>query len=413
MEDRMRNTISVLLVSLFSVISLAQASDSPKNWTFLIYLNGNNSLDDFGTTNLNQMEKVGSTDQVNVVVQWASMAAGKTQRLLVKKIDESGKVSSPVIQDMGQVDMGDYNTLVDFVKWGVANYPAQHYFIDVWDHGSGWHQLQSMNHVTQGITKGPIHAQDISLDENTGHWITTEQLGLAMGEAAKIIGHKVDLYGSDACLMAMAEVAGEMTDSVQYFVGSQQTEPGAGWPYTELLTRWNAQANATAADVSKILTEEYVKSYQSGGSNSPDEVTFSGFDLSKMADLDATLSALGAKLRAVDSTERAKLVSAIGSAQSFTNQDYDDLLDYLNLIKQANVRNLVPADFADVETAAKAFIIANADTDTFSRATGLSIWLPADKSTYSTYSDRYNGLKFSAASSWGATLASLFQDSRN
>ena len=132
-----------------------------------------------------------------------------------------------------------------------------------------------------------------------------------------------------------------------------------------------------------------------------------------MADLDATLSALGAKLRAVDSTERAKLVSAIGSAQSFTNQDYDDLLDYLNLIKQANVRSLVPADFADVETAAKAFIIANADTDSFNRATGLSVWLPADKSTYSTYSDRYKGLKFNAVSNWGATLESLLQDSRN
>src|SRR4029079_1837579 len=149
-----------LSVLSFPVINTAQAQDAApqKQWTFLIYLNGNNSLDEFGPMNLNQAETVGSTDQINIVVQWASESAGTVKRLLVKKDNDPKKVTSPIIQDMGKVDMGDYNSLVDFVKWGAANFPAQHYFIDVWDHGSGWHSK-----MRSEITR------DISIDETTGN----------------------------------------------------------------------------------------------------------------------------------------------------------------------------------------------------------------------------------------------------
>ena len=109
-----------------------------------MYLNGNNSLDSFGPMNLNQMETVGSTAQLNMVVQWASMQNGTTKRLLVNKDNDKNKVTSKIIQDMGPVDMGDYKNLVEFVKWGAANFPAKHYFISVWNHGNGW-ELRSFD----------------------------------------------------------------------------------------------------------------------------------------------------------------------------------------------------------------------------------------------------------------------------
>src|SRR5207249_2834038 len=39
-------------------------------WTFLVYLDAANNLRDFGPLNFNQMEQVGSTADVNIVVQW-------------------------------------------------------------------------------------------------------------------------------------------------------------------------------------------------------------------------------------------------------------------------------------------------------------------------------------------------------
>src|SRR5207249_497818 len=98
-----------------------------------------------------------------------------------------------------------------------------------------------------------------------GNHITTLQLGQAIQEVSKAIGHKLDVYGSDACLMSMVEVAGEMSKSVDTFVGSEEVEPGEGWPYVTLLKRWSANPKSTPAQVGKILAEEYVKAYSTGG----------------------------------------------------------------------------------------------------------------------------------------------------
>jgi hypothetical protein len=116
MEDRMRKIFSLLTcVFLLTSISAASAATA-KDWTFLVYINGNNSLDEFGQTNLIQMEKVGTTDTVNVVAEWASKSTGKTSRLLVQKSTNPDEVTSPILQTLDNPDMGDWNTLVDFIN---------------------------------------------------------------------------------------------------------------------------------------------------------------------------------------------------------------------------------------------------------------------------------------------------------
>src|SRR6185312_17425586 len=235
-----------LTMTIFSANAHAEGTTAAqKDWTFLVYINGHNNLDSYGAQNIKSMEQVGSSDKLNIVVQWASLANNDTRRLLIQK-DTTGSqdVTSPVVQSLPRVDMGNYHSLVDFVKWGAQNYPAKHYFVAVWDHGNGWH-LQSMG--------GNMHANDISWDDDSGNNITTEQLGQAMGEIATAIGHKVDIYGSDACLMAMAEVAGEMKDSVSVFVGSQETEPGAGWPYATFLADWENNPSMSAQQIGATL----------------------------------------------------------------------------------------------------------------------------------------------------------------
>jgi hypothetical protein len=399
----MRKLLAVLAGSLFVVSSALAAQPVEKDWTLLVYLNGDNNLDSFGAVNIKQMEQVGSNDNVNVVVQWASLGAGTSKRLLVQKSTDPNNVTSPIVADIGKTDMGDYKSLIEFVRWGVQNYPAKHYFIDVWDHGAGWHSIQAM-----GKTGHTFHPNDISWDDNSGNYITTEQLGLALAESAKIIGHKVDIYGSDACLMAMAEVANEMADSVSYFAGSQETEPGAGWPYGDWLAQWANTPNAPATQVAKTLVDTYVKSYQ-GGSNGSGEVTFSAYDMSKLVDLDAAIANFGKKVRSLDATGKASLLNTAKTVQSFTDADYGDLLDFMGLIKSASIRGLDDRDVSEVVTAANAMIIGNADTTSFARARGMSIWLPTNHGDYDGNAARYKGLKFNAATDWGSTLDFLLQ----
>jgi hypothetical protein len=74
----MRHIISA--IALFSLFSTSALAGTPtKEWTFLVFLNGHNNLDSYGTLDLLEMEKVGSTDRVNVVVQWASASSESTK----------------------------------------------------------------------------------------------------------------------------------------------------------------------------------------------------------------------------------------------------------------------------------------------------------------------------------------------
>ncbi len=365
------------------VLSSISLADSAKEWTVLVYLNGHNSLDSFSKMNIDGMSQVGSDANVNIIVQWASIANGKTKRLYITK------GGFDVVEEMAPADMGDYNTLVDFAKWAAAKYPAKKYMVDVWNHGSGWH--------LQDINVG-FHVNDISYDDTTGHKITTEQLGVALGQIAQATGQKVELYASDACLMAMGEVAGEMTNSVKYFGGSQETEPGEGWPYQTFLGRLAAKPTMNGGDLAVALSEEYQKSY-SGGVYGNKEVTFSAWDLSKMDRFYAAVRALATELKGLDANQLKSAFTAIDQTQAFALYDYKDLADYTNNLKAANVR-VGDHALGEVTASMKELLLSVNVTDTYARAHGISVWLPSSKDDLTTYSDRYANLTFNKQTGW-------------
>ncbi len=385
--------LSLLMSGFFITQSTTAYAAQPKDWTFLVFLNGNNNLDSFGTMNLRQMEKIGSTDNVNIVVQWASMKTKKVERLLIKKGSQGTGVNSPVVQTL-KADMGDWHSVVDFVKWGAQNYPADHYFLDIWDHGSGWHD--KVGHAGK-IT-------DISWDELTGNHITTKQLGLALTESAKAIGHKIDLYASDACLMAMVEIANEVADSVSVFGGSQETEPGAGWPYDTFLQRLTKNPKSSPQEVGKMLSEEYAKSYQTGS----EHVTFSIFDLANLPALNKAISKFGQSMNAMSAETSKAVLEVASNSQNFTNSDYVDLIDFLNRLKSSSITSLDVNSVKALTDAAKNFIVTTNNVG-FPNANGVSIWIPTESYEYSQYASLYSQMKFDSETHWGDFLKQLIK----
>jgi hypothetical protein len=400
-----------LLMLGTSVNSFAQrtAGDQPKpvvkEWTFLVFLNGNNNLDSYGAKNINQMEAVGSNADINIVVQWASLQNGKTQRVYVQKDSNPNQVTSPIVEDMGaRVDMGDYRTLVEFVRWASVKYPAKHYFIDLWDHGSGWH-LQNLLLGKAGLSSDPSYSvTDISFDDKTGNKITTKQLGTALQEISQIIGHKVDILASDACLMAMAELGSEMKDSVQVMAGSEEVEPAAGWPYDKFFARWASNSRATANEVATYLTQEYLKSYSAGGSNGRSEVTFSAVDLSKMDRVESAIRTLGAQIRALNAADQSRVAQAAQDSISFAYSDYVDLGDFLVQLKKQNIQALNLQSMNDVRASLEDFVFVNGVSSKYQNAKGLAIWLPTSKYTYSNYISRYKELVFDRITQWSDAI---------
>lgn len=386
----------ILIMICLMFASFAKAADDVKEWTFLLFLNGNNNLDSFGDVNLKQMEEIGSNKNINLVVQWGSMSRKTVKRLYIKKSTNHNQVTSPVVQDIGAVDMGDYKELVKFLKWGHEKYPAKRYFVSVWNHGNGWHKNKPL--------PGGIQINDISYDDKTGNKITTEQLGIAMGEFAKILGRKVDLYGSDACLMSMVEVASEMSDSVSYFAGSQEVEPGYGWPYSTFIKEWTKNANIEGDKLGDILATEYLKAY-SGGIYGQNSVTFSILNLNKISQFENSVAGLAQELKSLTAGELNHVFDVSKKTQNFTYADYKDFSHFFNFLEAS--RYLSDKTNLSVTQSFNDFVISNKVSPTYADAKGLSIWLPESSWQFNSYQERYSKLKFNQRTNWLEFLAKL------
>lgn len=413
LKSRIMTVVSATLGMCALVTTLqAQADDRPteKEWTILTFMSGNNNLDDFGTADMNEMEQVGSTDTVNIVVQRGSAAATKVGRYLIQQDSDAAVIKTAPIEEFpdAQADMGSVKTLKEFLKWGVKNFPAKHYYVNVWNHGAGWHEADFQGPFDTFLNPG-MGIFDIAFDDKTGSFIKTEELGQALAEMKTLIGRKIDIYGSDACLMNMVEVGSEIADSVDIMVGSEEVEPVEGWPYDQWLKEWATTPGATPAQVAGALVRQYVASY-SGGSQGTKTVQLSALDLSKTAALQSAVKAFAGEITKVNATQKSKLVKELNNVFQFAYSDYADLGDMLTRTDGAKLEGLDGRFVKDAQNALKGYVLANAGSGTYATsAKGASIWLPLTKYTYETYKARYKGLKFNQATGWGDALAFLMK----
>ncbi len=370
----------------------AQSARAEKEWTFLVFLNGFNDLDSYGLMNMNDMEKVGSSDHVNVVVQWASMKKSTVQRILIQKDSDLQNVTSPVLENLGAVDMGSDEQLLAFLKWGSENFPAKKYFVNVWNHGNGWQRRVYGN-------------RDISYDDLTGNKITTEELGKVIRDFSTYIGKKVDIYGSDACLMSEAEVAAEMKDHVDVYAGSQDLEPAQGWPYSPFLSQWIARPEMNAEEVMILLSKEYVKAY-SGGVYGTRQVVFSGFRMSQFVQFENAMADFGRVLQYKAPANMEKVKQAIKSTQAFYWNGYRDIYHFTQQVES------LAGHFVEAEALRQAvneLIITNDVTSAYAnKAFGISVWLPTSTQALETYLKRYRNFEFDRQTQWSTFLDMVF-----
>lgn len=381
-----------------------QAKEAPKKkeWTFLVFLNGFNNLDSFGLEDINEMEKVGSTDKINVVVQWASLRTRTVKRLYIQKDNDMNQITSPVIEDLGAADMGSYKELEKFVAWGAKNYPAEHYFVDIWNHGNGW-QVDADGVVGAGVEAG---VRNISYDDIHGTEITTEELGQAMRTFAEIIGHKVDIVGMDACLMAMVEVAAELASSTQFLAASEDLEPGPGWPYDAFLTEWNKRNKASPKDVGRILTKAYVQSYWDES-----EISFGSYDLSKYGLFAEKTKTLFTKLQGCTPDDWKKAFKEIKTYPTYTHSSYVDMEYAFRGLEQQMCSQFGSGIFTawtHVRASLNKLVSYKESTPGHSDSPAtMSFWFPKSSYEYKQYKDRYQAMQFDRDTGWTKNIENM------
>jgi Clostripain family len=413
-----------------------------RHWTVLVYLAGDNSLDAAAVSDLNEMKRVGSTSVVTLVAQIDRSGSIGATRYLLRK---GTPLAKDIVKSLGETNTGDPAVLEAFAYWAIANYPADHYLLVIWNHGAGWDDsnlykgdyfggvpppvvrrgIVIKNSKRRGAKARPVRmgtvravskrarralfgstvrsmimSRAIAFDDQAKDFLDNMELKHLLTRIRRKLKRKIDIVGFDACLMSMIEVSYQIKDAVQVTCGSEEEEPNEGWPYNSILKALAAKPTMTPDDLATTIVDKYMASYQTG-----DDVTFSATALTAVPALAAAIGSLGkALLNAL--TTRSKLNAIVGArAQvqeySAPYDEYCDLADLCDLLPQHVADSAIRKACDNVRKALRSAVLATgAKGSRVAHSNGISIYFPKNQ-----VCPLYVNLDFAKANSWAAFIS--------
>jgi len=398
--------------------TLATDPDTPipdAEWTIIVYLDADNSLQTAGFNDLLEMEAVGSVGGVNVIVlmdsldaiegtHWYFIGQGETHADLATGLNDCDceKIAGGC---PGELNMGDPATLTYCLNTAAAYAPAKNYMVDLWDHGGGW----------WGVCYDETSISDAGVtDRLLMHEV---QIGIKDSKVS------LSIIGYDACFMGMVEVAYENRGLADYMVASITTVPGPGWDYTSWLNMVQ-QSDLSALAISKAIVDTYVDFYSvcSGvGLGGYPYTSMGVFDLSKVGDL---VLGVNNEVGGIDDLAQAlipmtadfSLRGIIESSESQTPQvqfhgeafPFTDIGYYVTLLaeKYPDVADVATRTLGLLTATVVYFDYVHPDSDMCLRAYGMSIYytISGDK-LYDNY--RTSGLDMVDDTQWDEFLWAL------
>lgn len=287
-----------------------------KDRTIMIYMVGSDLESMYGSASSDIKEMINSKadfENINILIY-----TGGAKKWYSEEIPEDKNAIFSVTNDgleklkvYEKKPMGNYKTLTEFLDYGYNNFKAEDYSLIFWDHGGG-----------------PIYG--FGVDEyNEKNYFTIEEIKKALEKSAFNGKNKLDLIGFDACLMSSAEVAFMLSDYAEYFIASQEIEPGEGWDY-HFLKEINTKT--TTEEMGKHIIDYYSDFYDKkiGGNG----ISLSLLKLSKIEKFEKSLNDLFEKVDDNLSVEFSSISRTRKNSKTYGKSaanDYD-LVDAYDLI---------------------------------------------------------------------------------
>ena len=300
------------------------------------YIIGSNLEDGQGCASLNIAQMKDATaqgDGVDFVIQ-----AGGSERWFTKGIEDStvgrylisGGELTEAQRLSSKLCMSEPDNLRDFIVWTKENYPADRYMLVMWDHGGG---------VASG------YGYD-DLNERTGdsETITASEIIGAVRDA----GVKFDLIGFDACLMQNIEYEVAFEPYADYYLGSEETEPGSGWHYTIGFGKLAEDPTMSTEDFGRAMMSAYDGMNRKMNDDEPlHNFTLSLVDLTLVRPvyerLEGIYSSATAEMKD-DVNVFGNMSAARSKAYEFADYEQVDLVSYLTTLKKADYTERVMKD---------------------------------------------------------------------
>ena len=273
------------------------------------------------------------------------------------------------------------------MEWGITNYPADRYALVIWNHGGGWREmeekkLEKAKAIGGGAGEPGASTRTVASDSTNGDELYMKEVQSAL-EAAKANVEqrfnrqvKLDVVGFDACLMGMVEVSYALRNAANYVVGSEQLEPGAGWPYNTILRDVAANPTMTPKELANTIVTRYGNSYSGG-------VTQSAVDVAALDNLAFKIDAFVAVANSEwDRLHAARTASMQYHVPGFSTTWGTDLWDFADKVSSQVTSTAVKNAAADVKNAVQSFVVGEFHSSNMAGSHGVAIYFPPTKSDF-------------------------------
>ncbi|NLW78222.1 MAG: clostripain [Ruminococcaceae bacterium] len=343
--------------------ALGALYDPDDTWAVYWYLCGSDLESDGGaaSTDLEEMFEVQLPDNVTVVVETGGAA---TWMLDIDPSTNSRfaytSAGFELVDQKPSENMGDPDTLADFLAFCNENYPADHTAVLFWNHGGG---------SVSGAAFDQLFGDDsLTLPEMREAFSAVYELD---SDAPPF-----ELIGFDTCLMATIDVAAAFQDIGRYLVASEELEPGCGWYYTGWVGALAENPGLNGGHLGQAICDTYYEACEYYGL--ADDITLSVTDLSRLPALTEAYDAIGQEALASACNDPAYFFTGFGraarSAENYGNssQSCTNMVDLGDLVRKAS--GLLPESTDAVLSALDDCVVYKVQGPYRSQATGLACY---------------------------------------
>ena len=404
----MRNFLWVLLLFILSSsanaftlspsmpdLALARAQQAPANsWTVLVYLHADHNLDPSSVVDMQEMQKIGSSNTFNVVVQWDRSAVTGVQR---GRVRQGG---FEVVQRMPELNSDDPKVLAEFISWGIQKYPAQRYGLILWDHGGQWDGGFGGDESSKGNGMSVVDMR------------RSIQAGMAQSQQKKL-----EFLSFDTCLMGGLELLASFADMASVYIANPELDYGDGWDYAAAFGYLRSNPSVPSTLFATRENEFWGKHHSQ---TEADQLyrAHTAYDSSKLSALLTASKRFSSAMAGAWDAESDKLANLrsrvleynIDPDEPRAPKNYVDLGHLAALVGKTTGNAALKTAASGLESAIKNAVIAKTLGKNNQSGSGLSIWMPADNSELpeTNVLGVYSSLNRMTDSGWNTFLDTWF-----
>lgn len=291
--------------------------------TVLVYLAADNSLSSFASSDYAEMKAGMASVSSSGMRLLVYLDTGSSPRLVELK-NKNGVVTEEVVKSYSarnSVGVEETKEVFNDV-FGNSAYEADRYGLVYWSHADGW--------VPYPLASSKGNTRWIGQDTGSGDKrMNLSDFSAVLSEAAP----HLDFLLLDACFVSSVEVAYELRNYTDFYLGSPTETPGPGAPYDKIVPLMFAEQDA-AVQMADAYFNVYNDKYNGGIGITNDNWT-GGVSISviRTSALQQLAAATKQALQGVDSAPAADLRSQVFDYDKRRSSSYVGYFDLKDLMQ--------------------------------------------------------------------------------